>query len=416
MSQLLDLGGPGLGRRLDALNAGWRGAVVRALNLNGDDFQLLTGALDAGLTRTERGLAQLADRVPPATEVAALAPPGRSTPRFSQGYRRLLDALLPETESGLRGFLGDDYPSWVSFRNAARTGPPQRLLFGLWVRAQLAADRRRRATMLFDEAAQDAVSLARDAFGQVRFRRTEVSPRGAVRHVPGYGIGPDVLQRAMFPLQGTCISYDSEAPCSAGAGALRVGGGTPGRAGLLGRDASETDTSDILDQRVAAARITVVGRIGARGVVTVQPEGWYDPATVQRAFRAGPCREVWDDWSATGRWCSFFGRGGLLSRHVSHLVFVAGADLTLSCHGCFDAAEQAALCARIGLRPDMPTALGAGEARSAGIWPFTLPRGFADMIGRLHFDAAGTLHLSLRQTPGSLQCWGARVGTLAESS
>lgn len=403
MAERVDLGTLDFGRPHDSLALGWHASVARALGLDADTFQLLCGATDAAHVATRAGLSALADRLPSQGAVAHVPAPGRLAPRFSDAYRRLLGALMPESEVGLRGVLGEAYPAWVSFRNKANPDLAQRRVFSVWAHRHLSGARRMRAIEIFDRAADDAVSVARDRFGQARFRAPELCAQGRVRFLPDYGIGPDDARAALIPLRGGGIRFDSQTVAAQPADCAP-------RGALSGRmlPAAMGRGLDPLEARIGGAGITIDGEIGARALVPVEAGGWYDRDLVARATAAeSDGGAVWDGWADTGRWSTFFGAGGLLRRVATHLVFVSGARLTLTVHGRFTDEEREELATRTGIPADAPGPLGGSDL--GGIWPFPLQGGRVDMHGQLRFDVRGNLTVDLRQSRGTVQCWGARV-------
>ncbi|MGS4945870.1 hypothetical protein ACVDG3_10370 [Meridianimarinicoccus sp. RP-17] len=411
MSELLDLGGHGLGRRYDALDAGWRGAMLRALGLGGGDLQWVPGALDATLTETEAGLSILADRMPPRTATAPALATGRSMPRWSMAYRRLLGALLPEIGVGLRGCLGSAYPCWVRYRNAASPDVTQQVLFRRWARESLPDDMRGRACRLFDAAMRDPVSRARDAFGAVKFHDTGIGPDRRLMHVPGYALSPASAVAGLFPTRGGRVSFDSDHLLPAETGGLAPGGAQ--RPALL--PGLRGDAFDPLERRLAAARIGVLGHVGARAVVPVVPRGWYDAQIVNRALAAGPCSTAWDSSAGQGGWPAFFGRHGSMLRHAAQLLMVSDMRLGLTYAGQFDETEQARILAGLGLRAGVTGHLRARGRAGGGIWPFVVREGQSALRATAHFDAMGSLKLDLVLPPRRLMFWGVRVGHLAET-
>lgn len=411
MSELLDLGGHGLGRRHDALDAGWRGAMLRALGLPGGGLQWVQGGLDASLTETAAGLSAIADRLPPLTTTARLPvmPAGHTAPSLSQAYWRFLGAVLPETGVGLRGCLGAAYPGWVAYRNAAPTNVTQRALFRRWAGAALPEGKREDALRLFDAAARDPVSRARDAFGAMQFRDMRIGRDGGLVPVPSYDLTPDTVAQARFPIRGGRITFDSDRLVAAETGALTQGGVR--RPSML--PGLRGDAFDPLERRLATARITVQGHVGARAVVPVAPGSWYDADLVQRAFAAGPCAAVWDAWASVGGWSAFFGPIGTMAHHASQLVLVSDVQLCWTCAGRFDDGDQARLLAALGLRPGVEGPLRAQADHGGGLWPFTIQAGQSATRARARFDPTGSLVIDLTLPRGRMQLWGVRIGHLA---
>lgn len=410
VSELIDLGGHGLGRRYDALDAGWRGAMVCALGIDGANVQWVPGALDAGLTGTVAGLSKLADRVPPATATAPLFAAGRSMPLWSGAYRRLLGALLPEIGVGLRGCLGAAYPGWVRYRNAAPPGLTQQVLFRRWARTALPAASRGAACRLFDAAARDPVSRARDGFGAAKFHDVGIGADGRLTQMPGYAATPCSAMAARFAVQGGRVSFDSAHLLQADRGDLAPGGAR--RPAML--PALRGDAFDPLERRLATARIVVRGHVGTRAVVPVVPQGWYDSEVVARALAAGPCATAWDVRAGHGGWSAFFGPRGAMLRHASHLVLVSDLRLTLSFSGQFDETEQARILAGLGLRAGVTGYLRARGHVGGGIWPFVIHAGQSALRATARFDAHGSLKLDLVLPEDRQMFWGVRVGQIAQ--
>lgn len=386
--------------------------MLRALGLDGVDFQWVQGALDATLTDTAAGLSILADRIPPRTATARFCgwpSDGGLSPSLSRTYRRLLGAVLPEIGVGLRGSLGADYPAWVAFRNAAPADAGQRDLFRRWARSALPAPRRAAVCRVFAAAARDPVSRARDAFAAMPFHDVRIGRGGNVGLVPSYGLTPPAAARARFPVAGAGIRFDSDRLLAGETGTLAHGGARrPAMLPGLGGDAF-----DPLERRLATTRITIQGHVGARAVLPITPGGWYDADLVDRAVSAGPCAAVWDDCANAGNWAAFFGAQGTLARRAAQLVLVSDVRVRWTCAGRFDAAEQARIFAALGLRPGVEGPLGAQAPRGGGVWPFTIAAGQSALRACARFDAAGSLAIDLTLPPGRLQLWGVRVGHLA---
>ena len=386
--------------------------MLRALGLCGSDVQWVQGALDASLTETAARLSGLADWLPPRTATARwAATPGACTlsPSFSRTYRRLLGAVLPEIGVGLRGRLGAAYPDWVAYRNAAPMELDQRAAFRGWAQRALPPADRASACRVFDAAARDPVSRARDAFAKLQFREMRIARGKGVRPLPSYGLSPETAARACFPITGGRLHFDSDRLLPIETGTLLPGGAR--RPSML--PALRGDAFDPLERRLATARITVQGQVGARAVLPVTPGGWYDADLVQRAFAAGPCAAVWDGCATVGGWSAFFGPHGTLMRHAAQLLLVSDVQVRWTCAGRFDAAEQARIFRALGLRSGAFGPLRAQDDRGGGMWPFTLSEGQGAMHARAVFDGAGSLVIDLTLPPGRLQLWGVRVGHLA---
>lgn len=388
----------------------WRAAVVEGLKINPTDFQLLCGATTAEMGSTNAGMSLMADRLPSCAPVVHIPLRGKKEPRFSTKYRRLLGAILPETGVGLRGFLGDSYGSWVEARNQAHPSFNQRTAFARWARQHLPLEKQEKANQLFDRAALDPVSVARDLYSDLQYRDMRLRSSGRMEHVPSYGLTPERVRDALFPIQGGAVRFDSDKMQTTDVGELNAAcGASASRLPSLSQG-----KIDLLEWRVASSRFTVTGDLGERAVLPVVPKGWYDPDFVARAFKAGPCNEVWDGWSDTGRWSTFFGKNGVIRRHLTQLVMVSGMQLDIAVHGSFDETERAGLAARLGLSGLQECRVVAPTSGAVGIWPFLLREGASNLQGRMRFDEDGTLHVYLRQLPGTVQCLGARVGTVRE--
>lgn len=382
MSELVQMRPPVAEGCLSALNSGWRAAVLKALGIGGDAFQMLLGTL--GAAGQSAMLCRIADMAPLDAAVAMLPPAG--APTRSASYGRLLDALAPESDNGLRGALGPDYPDWVRHRSLARPGATQAALFGDWCR-RLPAPQSRLALQRF-LAAPDPLDRSRDAFWSLDHRQPIVLPGRGLDCVPSYG-GPEAAgTSAMFALRDGTVAFDSHASHAAQpatwfraahAGVKRILPGLPVAA------AAE------LEPAIAAARLTITGRIGARALVPVVPGRWYDPIAIDRALAAEDDEMVWDAWSSAGRWASFFGTSGKLARHVSHLVMVSDVSLDLVCD------------VRL---PDLALAAVA-KALPCGLWPFLGPRGQSLAALSLRPDPAGALRV--HYSAPAPQCWGAIV-------
>lgn len=383
MSELVQLHPPLNPERLAEFSQRWRCAVLRALEIGGDSFQLLLGTLGAddpaGL------LYRIADMVPADSAVARAPNPGSAS--RSDAYGRLLDALAPEAENGFRGAVGAAYGDWVCHRSKARPGDTQAALFRAFC-AQIPADKARLLERHF-QAAADPVSRLRDAYWSMADREPVIVPgRGLVCRPTYTGPREARAARSFAPRHGQVVFHSqSERRGRPAATWFRqtAHGQTRMVPGLCPELAAR------IEPRIAAAPLTVTGRIGARAVVPVTPGLWYDEVVVARALAAEGDDLVWDAWSSAGRWSSFFGRTGKLARHVSHLVLVAGADLTLTCHGRFDDTDLAAI----------------RQALPGGFWPFLGAdrRSSPDLGFRAEPDGG----FSVQYQQVRPECWGALI-------
>ena len=383
MSELVKLQPPVDPTRLGLLDLLWRAEVLRALEIDGDRFQLLRGAAGAG----DAGelMHRLADMVPADAAVAGLPVAGAVT--RSDAYGRLLDALAPEAENGFRGLVGASYGDWIRHRNGARPGDTQARLFREWC-SGLPKDRARLMERDFRSTA-DPLCRLRDQFWSLEHRQSVLVPGRGLVSRPVYA-GPDRVETAAtFALRDGRIAFHSTdrrvrpGPTWFGTGCADAGRMVPGLS---------PDLAARIEPRLAVAPMTVSGRIGARAIVPVTPGRWYDEVVVARALHAEDDELVWDAWSSSGRWSSFFGRTGKLARHVAHLVLAGGVELTLQCQGRFDAAELAAI----------------ELALPSGIWPFLAPdRRLATGL-QFRAEAEGGFTVQYRQDRP--ECWGVVVG------
>ncbi|MCA8879174.1 MAG: hypothetical protein KDA73_04270 [Rhodobacteraceae bacterium] len=376
---------PGPDRRLMELNAAWRAALIRTLDVCADTFQLLFGT--TGADDAPHLLEQIADMVPEDAAVS-VAPPQGSLRRSTE-YGRLLNALAPETENGLCGVLGAAYPGWIRYRNAALPGSTQQSLFDAWSQRHLPAGRAQLARQHF-AADTDALIRLRDAYWASQNRFPVVMPGIGLSLVPEY-VGPrEACTAPMFALRDGRIAFDSEAPDRMARTATWFR--DTGRAAARMLPGFVAPAARLLESRIIAERITVTGRIGSRAVVPVTPGNWYDDQVVARAAAAERDEAVWDAWSSAGSWTSFFGPAGKLARHVSHLVMVGDIELDVVVHARFDATEIAAV----------------SQLLPKGVWPFMASRGRS--VGpdlRMVPHPEGKLQFRLTTT--APQCWGVLV-------
>ena len=381
MSEVVKLQPPVDPTRLGLLDLLWRAEVLRALEIDGDRFQLLRGSAGDPTGLMHR----LADMVPADAAVAAL--PGPAAVTRSDAYGRLLGALAPEAENGFLGLVGADYGDWVRHRNDARPGETQAWLFRDWCSRQ-PKDRARLMERDFRSTA-DPLCRLRDQFWSLEHRRLMLVPGRGPEARPVYA-GPDRAETAApFALRDGRIAFHST-ETRGRTGATWFGTGCAGAGRLM--PGLAPDLAARIEPRLAAAPMSVVGRIGTRAIVPVTPGRWYDQVVVARALRAEDDELVWDAWSSSGRWSSFFGRTGKLARHVAHLVLAGGVELTLTCRGHFEAAELAAI----------------EQALPSGIWPLLAPdRRMANGL-RFRAEAEGGFTVQYRQDRP--ECWGVVVG------
>ncbi|MDK1389848.1 hypothetical protein QN224_31420 [Sinorhizobium sp. 8-89] len=94
-------------------NTGWRNEVVRAVGMDSNTFQMARGTL--GLQSADSSVLFLSG-----FGFAIIDHPSISIHRAerSSACHQMLHTMLPSTSSGLRAALGDQYSSWIAYRNA----------------------------------------------------------------------------------------------------------------------------------------------------------------------------------------------------------------------------------------------------------------------------------------------------------
>ncbi len=372
------------GARHAALCHGLHAAACRALRLPAERFVFLTGAAGRG-TLTAAGLTALADAVPGPAGVAPL--PRRGAPSLAGGYRRLLAALAPETDAGLRGLLGPSWRDWTRMRDAAPAGVSQSVLFARWS-AALPQPLQRRARAAF-AAAADPLDRVRDAANAADAATPLLRPCGALWTAPVYEGVSDAAAGAAHLRPGGMFEFDSEAQRPSPRPGAVISVAAPGRAAYVPRLASSE-----LQARFAGAPLRVHGRVGAHGLAALRPGAWFDATTVAAARAAGPDAPIWDGWSPAGRWGSFFGPRGALRRRTTHAVIVGDADLVIESRARFSRGEVAEI----------------DRALAGGIWPFMATEGTPVRAARAHRTGRGHLRVDWRVPRGAAQCWGILIG------
>lgn len=382
-----------LGGRLDELNAGWRNVLIDTLGLRSRNFQLAQGTL--GMRCDQSGaLCEFADQIPGRSSILTFD--GRSRGGWSESYGRLLAALSLETESGLQGYLRDDYPFWIAWRNLDYRNMGRALQFERWAAQHLDPTRARIATEIFRESLFDATHRAGADFTNPGNWLIGVTPKGDLRRVPRYTGNAAAAAAALYRDRPVEIAFDSDRLRSDMGNTVFTNGQSRVHRMFAG---AVRGAFDDLEQRAAASRMTITGRIGAYGVMPTNPGGWYDDEVVRRAQSSELDDTVWDAASNAGRWDSFFGpRSGSLRSRITGLLLVSDYAVTVTSHAFYTEAEAA----RIALMS------------RAGIWPFFANSGAPTHRQHLTRNADGSVSVTLAHSTEGCQIWGANVQDLSE--
>ena len=370
---------------VENLNAGWYNVVANALHLDPQHFQLAQGTL--GLqTADSSGLWRMADAVPPSAVVHYYDASGLS--QRSSAYGELLEALLPETGSGLRDALGDMYAAWVTYANAngwdAHT-------FDDWAQKHLPPTKAVRAKAVYLETANSPLLKAIAAYNDAANQETFVGPDDKSFSLYRYSPSRDDAVSAINTGSSATIDYDSET-ADTSLKQTTVEGSASGFYDIFSGAAE--GSLDKLNTEAAAHRITIKGTIHKVATLAVVPGAWFTSAEFTRAYNAKGNFDVWDAQSNAGDWNSFFEQpNGSLARRVSQLVLVSDYDITVTSHASYTQEDYQQI----------------KSDASFGVWPFFSGHASATHTTDYTLNKDSSLSARFRLAQGLIQIWGVSV-------
>lgn len=386
MTELTELERGRAPARLASLVGRWRDSIAAGLRDRSATVQVAVGA--AGLPMADSvGLMQYSDIIVPREPAVSVAEGlGR---RWSDAYLDLLNALLPATETGLRGLLASRYPGWIACRNADPRSGAHLALFHVWAGNNLPPAQADRAIALYREQMADPLMQAMDRFSDGANRLYRIGRRGQVERLPLYSAEIDCARSQLANAPGLSFDCDSDALAGPVGDADSLPASCRARY-FWSRSPRPSAEMRRLDARALSGRITISGRIGRLALVQTRPLGWCDGFEIERAFLAGPDPSVWDDAACHDGWSRFFGPDGLLARRIGAILVASDIDLTVTSHVRYEPHEVAAIRA---------------EA-TGGVWPLIAGETAPTHKVRVVHNPDGTISHRLQLPPDRVQILG----------
>ncbi|NSX53640.1 hypothetical protein [Parasulfitobacter algicola] len=372
---------------IDDMNAGWRNEVAKALGLDMNTFQIAQGTV--GLQSTDSsGLFLMADAVPPKSVAAYYDPSGKN--KRSSAYNQMLHAMLPSTSSGLKAALGDQYASWIAYRNADTSDLSQMDLFKKWADRNLDPGKQAAALTAFKAALSDPLNMALDNFIDDMFYTSFVTSAGKSYKLPTYSCEIDRAKEAINTGASAEIDYNSTTASTKSNGTT-VSGSASGFYEIF--SGSIDGSFEKLNKLATSSAFSIKGQIGKFATIACNAADWYDGAMVSRGYNAKDDNSIWDPNSNVGDWSSFFESDGSLARRVSQLVLVSDYELTVTSHATYSQEDF--------------TQIKTGA--SFGVWPFFSAKTEATHTETFTHNEDGTLSVVYKLDKGLIQIWGATI-------
>ena len=370
------------------LNAGWYNVVRRALNLDADTFQFAQGSLALSSTNSS-GLFLISDAVPPVTAVANYDAAGLS--RRSSAFDLLLHALFGEGGNTLAAALGDQYASWIEYRNADTSSLTQLQLFEKWAARSLDPDKAAKAITVFKQQATLPLNTALDAISDPNNQQKFIDSSGSPYSLYKYSATLDEAHNAIASGASAHISFDSQS-IDTSLSHVWVNGAASGLYEIFSGGAS--GSFDQWNTRAAASRLTIEGDIGSYATLPTQPGSWFSSAEFLRAYNAKNDYTVWVPGSSAGDWDSFFAQPtGSLSRRVSQLVLVSDYSIAVTSHASYSESDKRTIEA----------------TANFGIWPFFSASASSSVETDHKINRDGSLTVTYTLNKGLTEIWGVTV-------
>jgi hypothetical protein len=383
-------------KQVSELNAKWRNTVAQAMGMDIDsNFQIAQG--DLGLSSTDSsGLFLMSDAVPPSSAAAYYTPD--YTNRRSSAYGMLLGSLLPEGGQDLVDCLGDMYPSWLEYRNKLFSDPSvdmtQEQAFEKWANRNLDPRESKKAITVFKQAENAPLYKALDEYSDKANKQTFTDSTQSSYTLYKY---TSTINQAKDAIATGSSLQDFHFDSSKAESKLNhtfVDGGASGFYSIFSGGAGGSFES--LDQKAAAARITIDGTINKYQTLPTGPLGWYESGEVNKALNHKDDNNVWDP-KAQQSWSDFFEQpNGSLARYVEQFLLVSGYDLTVSIHASFSQEEFEQIKTKA----------------KFGIWPFFSATAEAVHTTDYKLEDDGTLTYKVTSNPGNIKIWGVTYNSI----
>lgn len=379
--------------KITELNAGWYNVVSAAMELDPATFVLAQGCLGL-LTSDSSGLYLMSDAVPPS---AAVYYDAGGTSMRSSAYRLLLGALLPETGSDLKDFLGNKYANWITYKDAWWKNNPnstltQEKLFEQWANQRLDPRKTAEAISAFKQSSNCMLIKALDELNAENAKQEFVSSDDKNYSLYRYSASIEEAQTAINYGSALKIKYDSSTADTTLKNTT-VNGSASGFYKIFSGSASID--YEKLNTSAASSKITISGTIKKFATLPTEPINWFNSAEYLRAYNGKGNANIWDAKAGSaGKWDSFFDiEKGSLARKVSQIVLVSGYDITVTSHADYSTEDYENITASAGIE----------------IWPFFSGNVSATHTSDFTHNEDGTLSVRHTLDEGLIQIWGVTV-------
>lgn len=378
--------------KVQALNASWRQYLTdKMIGKDDGTFKLAQGSL--GLQTTDSsGLFLMADAVPPALSVFDAG----GTNSFSSNYTNLLEALLPESGTDLKGELGDNYSNWIDFRNAYFKENPtstktQEQIFEVFANQRLDPRLAQKAISTFKAAAQSPLNGAFDANiapdNSETFTDSSGQKRTLRKYTPTIGSAKSELNT------GTSLSLEfNSKKVESTLKETQIAAAASGFYDIFSGGAS--GSFDQLNSKAASSGFTITGYINKYKTLAVERGGWFTSGEYNRAYNGKNDNTIWDPQANAGDWNAFFAQpNGGLARRVTQLLLVTDYKITVTSEATYSQEDYKKI---------------TSEAKF-GIWPFFSASASYSHTMDSKLNSDSHLETTFTLNKGLIQIWGVTV-------
>ena len=373
-----------LDKAVQTLNAQWYNAVVSALRLSPDQFQLFQG--NSPLANTSETLWQVYDAIPPQSVDSFYNPSQANS--FSTDYANVLTVMNSKGLSNLQSVLGDSY---MDFMNAwkASTSTDMLTFFKTWCSKNV-PDKCEAGERSILAAQNDPVVVALTMW---------TNAGGLGGKAKAYDVTVDMIQSKLAGTPGGTATMDS-ATSSSDVSSTWAKASVGGFYDIFHGDASgkynslaQTFTSSSVRvkatfQNALTQAAGPMSQKNSTDPTLSKYEPWYVSSVLGDAY-ATKDNTVWQT-GKTPNWESTFGAQGNMPRQATAVVVVDGIDITVTSAASFSQSDSKSFEA----------------AASGGFWPFFQASASGGWSSSTSLNDSGQITVTSKSPAGNPQVLG----------
>jgi hypothetical protein len=366
---------------MQALQNQWYNAIVTALDLDPNSFQLVEASQP--LSNTSQGIWSIFNNIPPLSLTQVFTSSGFNS--LYDNYKAVINTILPQGSDQFRIIMGDNLASWNDYKKSLKPGDIKSAdglleLFKTWGILNLDPDVAAKAITIFGQMQNSPVLQAVETANNPEY----VDPNNGPKFTKTIQDLRDALlhgQRRSVDFDSTTASSDIEHTWARG----NVEGVYDFFFGSAGA------TYDQLSTKASNSRVQINATFESVVSFTANPQGWFNSSVLNLAYST-PDNTVWPAGQHP-TWNNTFGENGNLKRVVSELLVIDGIEATITSEASFSTEEKKEIEANT----------------SIGFWPFFFFGGSGGHTSDVKFNDAGNMTVRISSAKGNPSIFGVNV-------